>query len=367
MNTFTLTTTRETLLPALTRALGAVARRSTIPILDNVLLRTEGPLLTVTGTDLESEIVCGITPASASGALCLPALRLTELVKLLPAGASISFASDGERCTIKSGRSRYTLPALAADTYPAFDRADHTVEIELPAGILADMMRRVAYAMAHKDVRYYLVGMLLQIRGDELSTVASDGFRLSFATYTLPHAPAEGGEWIIPSSPIPELLRALDGADGDVALRLGSNSAQFQIGETRFSTKLLEARYPDVRRVLIDPPHTLTVARDEFIATLRRVMLVAHTEYRGVRLQPSIDTLNLSASHADQDGDDSLPATWQGPDDMTYGFNGGYLLDLAGSVTTDDLVLHLGAVDQIVRVDTEGDISATHVVMPMRL
>lgn len=363
---FTLTTTRETLLPALLRAVGAVSRKSTIPILDNLLLRAENGVLTVTGTDIETEIVVAVTPEQASGATCVPAYRLAELVKLLPAGASVKMESDGERCGLTSGRSRYKLPSLPADTYPAFDREGSQTEITLPAGILAELLKRVGYAIAHNDVRYYLNGVLLQVRGDELTAGGSDGHRLAVASYTMQEAPAEGGEWILPAATLQELIRALDGTEGDAVARLGSSSAQFILGAVRISTKLIEGRYPDVRKAIPDPPHTLTLSREEFIQTLRRVTLVSHTEYRGVRLAPSIDALNLSASHADQDGDDALPATWDGPEAI-YGVNGNYLLDLAGAVQGEELTLRLGDVTQSMRADTDGDIRATHVVTPMRL
>ena len=175
---------RDALLKPLNLVAGVVERRQTLPILSNVLLSLEGGELALTGTDLEVELVgrVSVSGASVDGDITVPARKLVDICKSLPDGSEIEFSLEAGKATVKAGRSRFTLSTLPASEFPSVDESPGELSLEISQASVKRLIERTAFAMAQQDVRYYLNGMLLEIRSGRLRMVATDGHRLALCT-----------------------------------------------------------------------------------------------------------------------------------------------------------------------------------------
>jgi len=172
---------REALLKPLQLVVGVVERRQTLPILSNVLLSLDQSRLSMTGTDLEVEIV-GVTDIGAAGEdgdVTVSARKLVDICRSLPEEAQIDFSSGDGKATLKSGRSKFTLATLPANEFPSVDEGEKTVEFMVPGSALKALIEATSFAMAQQDVRYYLNGMLWELNNNKLRAVATDGHRMA--------------------------------------------------------------------------------------------------------------------------------------------------------------------------------------------
>ena len=171
---------REALLKPLQQVVGVVERRQTLPVLANLLVVADGDRVTFTGTDLEVEMAAGTAAENVeAGEITVPARKLFDICRALPDGSKIDFKLNGDRVALNAGRSRFTLATLPASEFPVIDNIELSERITLPEATLKDLMDRTAFAMAHQDVRYYLNGLLLDLREHSLRCVATDGHRLA--------------------------------------------------------------------------------------------------------------------------------------------------------------------------------------------
>jgi DNA polymerase III subunit beta len=363
-------TAREQLLPALNRALCAVSRRSTIPILDNLLIEvTDEATARITGTDLEIQITAEATidSASESGQITLDAGKLHDIVKLLPTGAPLTIDQKGDRCVLTSGRSRYTIGSLPADQFPDFDSEHDKLTATIPAGTLRTLLRRVAYAMAVSDVRYYLNSLMLEAPGTTLLAVASDGHRLALAEEPIEDE-LPSGQWIVPRKGAAELLKMLGDDKAIVTLGLGTTTLTAAIGGVEFSAKLIVGKYADWKRVVPKTtPHAMTIKRDELIAGLRRVILISKDEHFGVKLAIESFRVKISAANSDgEEADEEIPCLFDGGQ-ADGAFNAQYLIDALAPVETEDAVIRFGEGTGAAVIEDGASERFRGIVMPMRI
>ena len=174
------TISREVLLQPLSQVVGVVERRQTLPVLANFLLAARDGRLTVTGTDMEVELISSV-PASVEqdGEITVPARKLLDIIKALPDGSSITVSVSDSKATISAGRSRFTLATLPASEFPATDQVETLENIVVSEVILKKMIDKTSFAMANQDVRYYLNGLLFDFTGQLLRSIATDGHRLA--------------------------------------------------------------------------------------------------------------------------------------------------------------------------------------------
>src|SRR5690606_13147731 len=212
---------REQFLKPLQLVASVVERRQTLPVLSNVLIILDNNSLSLTGTDLEVEIVGRVELADdgvyESGEITVPARKLMDICKSLPDRCQLNFASDdsGGRIQISSGRSKFSLATLPASEFPNVEDAPGGVEFQIPADELKRLIDSTAFAMAHQDVRYYLNGMLWEATTGMLRTVTTDGHRLAMSSRSMPFSVPEKIQAIIPRKGVMELSRIL-GEGGEV-------------------------------------------------------------------------------------------------------------------------------------------------------
>ena len=358
---------RESLLAALQSVIGVVERRQTMPILANLLFSAEQGKLAITATDLEVELVASAEIKSGvDGRITIPGRKLLDICRSLAEGVTLTFNQDGDKVTVKAGKSRFVLATLPAGDFPVIDELAQQQSLQIPQADLRRLLDKTHFSMAQQDVRYYLNGMLLETDGKMLRTVATDGHRLALCEMDLP-SKVGNQQVIVPRKGVLELQRLL-GTEGDVQITIGSNHIRAQIGDVRFTSKLIDGRFPEYGRVIPSaPPKAIVADREVLRAALQRTAILANEKYRGIRLALKQNTVTLQAHNPEQEeAEEQVEVNYKG-DELEVGFNVGYLLDALAAV--DGAEVEIGVTDgnSSCLVRAPGTTSARYVVMPMRL
>jgi DNA polymerase-3 subunit beta len=361
------TAEREHILAALQAAIGVVERRQTMPILANVLLSAKDNRLSVTATDLEVELVAGADIKSGSdGAITLPGRKLLDICRSLPDGAKITVAQEGERVQLKAGKSRFTLSSLPAAEFPVIDEMNVQQTLDIPQADLKRLLDKTHFSMAQQDVRYYLNGMLLETDGKMLRSVATDGHRLALCEMDLA-SKGKGQQIIVPRKGVLELQRLL-GSEGVVSLTIGSNHIRAQIGDIRFTSKLIDGRFPEYSRVIpANPPRLVQADRDVLRSALQRTAILSNEKYRGIRLALKGNSMTLQAHNPEQEeAEEEIEVQYDG-EDLEVGFNVNYLLDAIAAIEGSEVEIGLTDANSSCLIRAPDNSSSRYVVMPMRL
>ncbi len=359
---------REAILSPLQAVIGVVERRQTMPILANVLLSARGDELALTATDLEVELVAKAKVSlQQGGEITLPGRKFLDIIRALPDGASVTVTIEGERATVRSGKSRFTLATLPASDFPTVEDIKAQQSLEIGQAALKRLLDKTHFSMAQQDVRYYLNGMLLEIAGKTLRTVATDGHRLAYCEAELENAAGTAQQVIVPRKGVLELQRLL-GTEGTVELAVGTNHVRAQIGDIRFTSKLIDGRFPEYSRVIpADPPKQVRADRDVLRAALQRAAILSNEKYRGIRLAVKENALVLQSHNPEQEeAEEELEVSYSG-DEVEIGFNVNYLLDALAAVDAGEVQLGLTDANNSCLVTSPTVASAKYVVMPMRL
>lgn len=359
---------RDALIKPLNLVAGVVERRQTLPILSNVFMSLEAGQLSLTGTDLEVELV-GRVPVdgdSEDGEITVPARKLVDICKSLPDSSTIEFSVSSGKAMVKAGRSRFTLSTLPASEFPSVDEQGGDLSLEIPQAVLKRLIERTSFAMAQQDVRYYLNGMLLELKAGRLRMVATDGHRLALCTADDAVSVGDASV-IVPRKGILELSRLLD-ADDTLRLVIGSNHIRAVNKQFTFTSKLVDGKFPEYERVLPkSADKTVIGERLELRQAFTRTAILSNEKYRGVRLKLSEDTLDITANNPEQEQAEEVVAVEYQGDELEVGFNVSYLLDVLSVLDGEKIRLSLSdsASSALLEEAEEGD--SLYVVMPMRL
>ncbi|MEH6586871.1 MAG: DNA polymerase III subunit beta [Halioglobus sp.] len=364
------TVSRDALLKPLNLVAGVVERRQTLPILANVLMVLEDDRLALTGTDLEVELVgrVKLTSAGDSGELTVPARKLVDICKSLPEGSEISFAAEDGKVIVKSGRSRFTLSTLPAREFPNVEDSMGTHQFTIKQGQLKRLIDRTAFAMAQQDVRYYLNGMLWELKDKQLKVVATDGHRLALCTLPEPIETSDDAQVILPRKGVLELARLLLAENEDIAIVIGNNHIRATTDEFTFTSKLVDGKFPDYQRVLPRSPNKIVLgSRLELRQAFTRTAILSNEKYRGVRLKLTDNSLDIVANNPEQEeAEEAVPVDYQG-ESLEVGFNVSYLLDVLAVLSGDQIKLSLSDPNSSALLEESDEGDSLYVVMPMRL
>jgi len=359
---------RATLLGAIQPTRPAVPRSGNLPILTHLHLHLANGVLTLTGTDTEIEIQTRVpVEKGEAGETTVSAHKLQALCRALPGSATILARLDGQRLLVQSHRGRYQLATLDPNLFPSFRLGDDAESIKLPADGLRRLLQTVVYAAARDDVRYYLNGVLLEIAGNILRAVASDGHRLAVDTQHLADPVAVERRVILPRRTVDVLLQLLPD-EGDVDLTLTNSAARIVMGDVMLSTRLVEGRYPDWRRAVPqDEQASMTVAAEDLAAAVTRVSTLAHPDHRAMRLEFVDDRLRISADNPDQEhAEEYIDVDLSGKFDMV-GYNGRYLREALERLH-GEIHLRLLGFNQVAQLAAEPvESDRFYLIMPIRL
>ncbi len=360
---------REALLKPLQLVVGVVERRQTLPILSNVLLTLDGSRLAVTGTDLEVEIIghADVVSADEAGEVTVSARKLLDICRSLPEGASVKFSSSDGKAQVVSGRSRFTLATLPANEFPSVDNGENTIEFDIDAAILKNLIDATSFAMAQQDVRYYLNGMLWEVSANKLRAVATDGHRMALCDAECSIEVPELTKAILPRKGVIELSR-LVADEGSVRVAMGSNHIRVNGSDYCFTSKLVDGAYPDYDRVLPKGGDKLVEGnRAELKQAFGRTAILSNEKYRGVRIMLSNGAIKMVANNPEQEEAEEEVGVDYAGEELEIGFNVSYLLDVLNVLKGDAVRLTLSDSSSSALVEDAADGSAVYVVMPMRL
>ncbi|MDH3746925.1 MAG: DNA polymerase III subunit beta [Gammaproteobacteria bacterium] len=363
-----LSAARDVLLKPLQAVIGVVERRQTMPILSNVLLVARDGVLSVTATDLEVELVAKTeVDVETGGEITVSGRKLLDICKALPEGAEIGINVSGEKLGVRSGRSKFTLATLPAAEFPTVEDIKAGQTITVPMDVLGRLIEKTHFSMAQQDVRYYLNGMLLETGGQHLRAVATDGHRLALCQAELGGEKLSEQQVIVPRKGVLELQRLL-GGDGNLDIELGANHVRIQLDGIRFTSKLIDGRFPEYERVIPqESSNEMTADKEVLRSALQRTAILSNEKYRGIRLVIRDSGVVLQAHNPEQEeAEEEVEVQYSG-DDIEIGFNVNYLLDAIGAVEGDEITLSVVDSNSSCLVREPGNDDAKFVVMPMRL
>lgn len=361
---------REALLKPLQLVAGVVERRQTLPVLSNVLLVVQNQQLSLTGTDLEVELVgrVALEEQAEPGEITVPARKLMDICKSLPNDALIDIRVDGQKLLVKAGRSRFTLSTLPANDFPTVEEGPGSLTFSLVQSKLRRLIERTSFAMAQQDVRYYLNGMLLEMNGGVLRAVATDGHRLAMCAMQACLEHSDRHQVIVPRKGILELARLLTEQDGEVSIVLGQHHIRATTGEFTFTSKLVDGKFPDYERVLPKGGDKQVVGDRQLLReAFSRTAILSNEKYRGIRLQLASGLLKIQANNPEQEEAEEEVAVDYSGDPLEIGFNVSYLLDVLAVMSAEQVRLTLSDANSSALLQEADNDDSAYVVMPMRL
>jgi DNA polymerase-3 subunit beta len=354
---------REVLLKPLQQVAGVVERRQTLPILGNVLINATRKGVKLTATDLEVELQteASVNVAEA-GDSTLPARKLLDICRALPESAEIDISVKEDRAQIRSGKSRFTLTTMPASEFPVVDKIKSARTFQVAQNDLRSLIERTAFSMAQQDVRYYLNGLMLEPSRGLLRAVATDGHRLALCEYAVDIGDDEAQQVIVPRKGVQELHRLLEDDEKPIQVEIGTNHIRITTGELRFTSKLIDGRFPDYHRVI---PKTadkcLLVKRELLRQALTRTSILSNEKYRGIRLDVSKNNLKIQEEAVEE-----IEVNYDN-DPLLIGFNVTYLLDVLAAINADEVEIMLSDANSSALIYKPGATDCRYVVMPMRL
>ncbi|MBT8104041.1 MAG: DNA polymerase III subunit beta [Woeseiaceae bacterium] len=361
------TAAREALLKPLQAVIGVVERRQTMPILSNILLVVKDGQLSVSATDLEVELVAQAdVDTDSGGEITVSGRKLLDICRALPEGAEVHVSASGEKLSVRAGRSRFNLATLPAAEFPVVEDIKAGQSISVSQESLGRLIEKTHFSMAQQDVRYYLNGMLLETGQGRLRAVATDGHRLALSQVGVDGS-ADAQQVIVPRKGVLELQRLMSG-EGDVELEIGANHVRVQLDGIRFTSKLIDGRFPEYERVIPkESTNELKADRGVFRGALQRTAILSNEKYRGIRLVIRDSGVMLQAHNPEQEeAEEELEVEYSG-EDIEIGFNVNYLLDALGAVEGDVVTLSVQDSNSSCLIREPGNEDCTFVVMPMRL
>lgn len=364
-----LTAEREKLLAPLQAVIGVVERRQTMPVLANVLVSVKDGRLSITATDLEVELVASTIEVRVQrdGEITVPGRKLLDILRALPEKVEIALSLEGEKVVIKAGRSRFSLSSLPAVEFPVVEDINAQQTVRIARKELLRLLEKTHFSMAQQDVRYYLNGMLFEIDGQVLRAVATDGHRLALSEGALAVKAKTAQQVIVPRKGVLELQRILS-AEGDADLAIGTNHVRAQIGDVRFTSKLIDGKFPEYSRVIpAAPAAAIKASRDVLRQALQRTSILSNEKYRGIRMTVKKNLITVQAHNPEQEeAEEEIEVSYDGAD-LEVGFNVNYLLDALAAIDGVDVELGLTDSNSSCLIRSPGNAGSRYVVMPMRL
>jgi len=379
------TINREVFLLPLQQIVNVIEKRQTMPILSNILLTMNAGILTLTGSDLEIQLVADIKiEETENSAITVPARKILDIIRLLPPESKINIELNKDKLKIVSGRSRFSLTTLEAINYPAFDEKNLHTTLSMPIAQLNKALSKSLFCMGNQDVRYYLNGILVTITNQQLKIVASDGHRLALYNEPLTEANEIEASFIIPRKGVIELSRLMSDSEQLLSLQLSASNVRLDFEKLSFSVKLIDAKYPDFSKVFQQEfKSIIPVNRKDLKDALTRVSILSNEKFKGVRIEATNETIVLSSENPEQEEAKETIEHQSGSAEQNKviaGFNAGYLIEAINACSGEEIVMGLNGPKESQeksaarKTKTEGtlifspsDSNTKYVVMPYNL
>lgn len=344
-----------------------VDKRSTIPILNHLLLDVGHDSAFIYATDLQLAIKEPVSlTVERPGRLCIPAKKLLEIVRESE-GDLILDSEDEQWVKVTSGFSRFRVSCLPTSDFPVWPGIETADEVNIHSADLIEMIERTIYSAGETDTRYVLNGLLFHIKPDgAINIVGTDGHRLALITKQIGHTIPEEKRLIIPRKAASEISRFTDGID-TITMRCGKNHVLFKIGDVDFITRLIEGTYPNYEQVIPVNDKVVRLKREGFLKILRRVSIISRERSNAVKMDISEGLMIITSSDPDLgEARDEIEADYTG-ENITIGFNARYIMDSLSVMTGDNVLFSFRDQVSPCLLTEEGREDYKCVIMPMRL
>ena len=359
---------------------GVVEKRSTIPILSNVLLKAADGRLQIAATDLDVTILSSCAArVTTPGGVTIEAKRLFDIVRSLPDEDVHIALQENNSVQIEAGTAKFRLLGLPAEDYPTLPSVNVADAYTLPLNELKTMVAKVKFAITHEETRFQLNGALLKVQPSKMEMVATDGHRMALINF--PQGSAGGGgkkkgsdlTILIPRKALDEILRLETGEDGNVAFGVSENQLFFEAGDRRLMARMIDVNFPNYMEVIArDNDRKVFVDRERLLATIRRISLVANERTRAVRFDFAPGKLTVSSTNPELgDARETVPIDYAG-NPFHVGLNAAYVTDFLSAVDTPSVSLDLKdensqCIGRPASTSEDLPYDYLYVVMPMRL
>ncbi|MCU1348388.1 MAG: dnaN [Acidobacteria bacterium] len=356
---------------------GVVEKRSTIPILSNVLMKASDGKLQIAATDLDVTILTSLEARiTTPGGVTIEAKRLFDVIRSLPDEDVHMTLQENNSVLIESGTAKFRLLGLPAEDYPTLPTVTGGESFTFPLSELKTMVAKVVFAITHEETRFQLNGALLKVQPTKMEMVATDGHRMAlinFPTATGGRKQAADLTILIPRKALHEILRLESGQDGNVVFGTSDNQLYFEAGDRRLLARMIDVNFPNYMEVISrDNDRKVMVDRERLLATIRRISLVANERTRAVRFDFAPGKLTVSSTNPELgDARETVPIDYSG-NPFFVGLNAAYVTDFLAAIDTPSVSLELKDENSqcIGRPLTNAEdlpYEYLYVVMPMRL
>ena len=366
------TVTRNALLNELNLVQGVIEKKSTIPILSNILLEAAGEYLDITATDLDVTIRCGCPAVvDEEGTTTISARRLFEIVRLLPEKSELSLSLlENDWVELRSGKSKYKIVALPKENFPSVPESSPSM-MQIPGNLLRSMIQKTMFAITQEESRYSLNGALLVLLPGEIRMVATDGHRLALVSKSIEVPGIEGEvKALIPRKTLVEIQKLI-GDQESVDLEFGSdeNHIFFSVENKRLISRKLAGQFPNYELVIPRENDRFVLAKaKEFGDGVRRAAIMSDEKLKAIRLSFKSGLVELTASSAEAgEARDEVPVEFEG-ETIDIGFNPQYLLDFIAVSSSESISISLkdSETQGLFRPMGSSDMDYRYVVMPMK-
>lgn len=362
--------TKKDILPAVMRAVSVADKKSVVPILSYVLLNFNEDGLTLQATDLDISVTESISSdVDTFGKVAVPAGTFGDIIRKAPDNATLEFSliDSGNKLLVTTGKSKFELSTLDASDFPTIELLDEDGALKIKSSDFNKLITRTKFSMSPEENRHNLNGIYFHTEDGKLVAVSTDGHRLSVASTSMPIETSMPGV-IISKKSILEVKKLLDVFSGEVSLVFKENLVQISCDKVVFISKLVDGSFPEYKRVIPEKTDNFfTVKREDFIGIVDRVSVISDDKVRSVKLELSGSTLSCYvANNRLGSGKDEVTAAYAGKG-WSAGFNAGYLLDVAQTLSGTELKIFVKDALSPILVLDESDGDSLFVIMPMRI
>lgn len=365
---------RNVLTEAINISQKAVASRSTLPVLEGLLIKAADGKVIITGNDLEIGIECILeAEIEYEGSIVVNSRLFGDIIRKM-SGDVVSIDVNSNNVTnIKCGNSKFNISGIEASEFPEINRFDVEYDITLTQKQLKELVRHTIFAVGTNESKVILTGCLLEASGNNVNMVAVDGFRLAYKKITCENNTVSGimGDvsLVIPSKSLNELIKIIDDSDDEIKIFCSEKNVRFEFNNVIFTSRLLEGDYIDYKKIIpVDYRTTIKTTSKEFIEAVERASLVITSEVTKSPVIINIVDGEVKINCETQIGkvEEFIPVEMTG-DSIEIGFNNRYLLDALKATNTEEIKFSfIGSTNPCLISPVEGE-DFKYIVLPVRL
>lgn len=351
----------------------AVAIRSTLPIIGNILIETTEKGLKLASNDLEMGIELVIDANIAQeGAILAPAKTLSSIVAKLPAGEVSFDVENNNNIKISCGRSRFSILGLSTEEFPMLNKLDAGVILNIEANMLKEMIKQTIIAVSLDESKHILNGVLVEVSKNDIKFVATDGFRLAQRQSVLKdiNTSSDNISVIIPTKALQEVSRIIqqDELKDDIRIVISKEQAAFEFKNVYLITRLIQGQFPDYKQVIPkDDKAKVIISRRELLDAAERASIIASSNANIIKLEPKDEQLMISANTANIGNvQEIVDVEKTGTLDFTVAFNVRLMMDVLKNIDEDNIVFTLNSPSAPGVIMPKENKDYTYVLMPIR-